>query len=380
MAFVGLFPGGLRAEEAPPVREPPRPGSLLLTQDVPSTETAYRKAVEEAFPWQGDAPGGPIPGIATSGGSQAAQDRHLPPDLSGRGLLDLQDTSPFALLHLQLPVDTLEVLEEGRGKFEFNVSWANSFAIEDTFLVDAETYRLTLGGWYALVNDVYVGASIPIHARGSGVLDGLIDSIHDTFHFGDGNRSLRGRNEYEISVREPNGHVHELDRGLGLGDFVLKAHWNVHPGGRWLPAVSIEGLMGLPTSTAGFGSSGVDVGLAVSFYKTMLERLHFYAVLGGTYFTDSRTQGLRYEKEGYQAVVGTELAVGNRFSLILQYMTFTPLLEAPAPLNRKRNYVAGGLKWEFVDDCSLELSIVENLYPFSSSADVGFATGFSFRF
>ncbi len=160
---------------------------------------------------------------------------------------------PFAGLHLQLPLDTLEVMNAGQGKFELSLNWANSFLHEDTFVIDAETYRLTLGGWYALADDFYVGAEIPVHARDSGVLDPVIDGFHDAFNFGDGDRSMRGRNEYEISIHEPGGAVAELDRGVGLGDMVLKSHWNVHSGACWYPAVSLEGLMALPTSANDFG-------------------------------------------------------------------------------------------------------------------------------
>lgn len=323
---------------------------------------------------------GTQPALAEAESREPGAGDASPRDLSGRGLLDLRDPMPFAGLHLQLPLDTLEVMNAGQGKFELSLSWANSFLLEDTFVVDAETYRLTFGGWYALSDDFYVGAEVPVHARDSGVLDPVIDSFHNAFNFGEGDRSLRGRNEYEISIHEPGGAVAELDRGVGLGDLVLKSHWNVHPGARWYPAVSLEGLMGLPTSTSDFGSSGVDVGLALGFSKNVFDGLYLYAVLGGTYFTDSTTQGIHYEREGYQAVVGAEINLGKRVSLVLQSMNYTPLLERPTLLNRKRNYVAGGLKVEYLDGFTLDLSIVENLYPFTSSADIGLATNLGFKF
>ncbi len=86
------------------------------------------------------------------------------------------------------------------------------------------------------------------------------------------------------------------------------------------------------------------MGLALGFSKSVFDGLYLYAVLGGTYFTDSTTQGIHYEREGYQAVVGAEIELGKRVSLILQSMNYTPLLDRPVLLSRKRNYLVGGLK------------------------------------
>ncbi|MBI4602069.1 MAG: DUF3187 family protein [Planctomycetes bacterium] len=303
----------------------------------------------------------------------------VPDNLTGRGLLDLPDPFPLAVLHLQLPVNTLEVLEEGQGRIEPHFNWANNYGLEDEFTIDAETYRYELGGWYALRSDFYLGAALPLLARDGGVLDSVVDGFHDAFGLTDGRRSLRPRNGYEIAIQDEDGGVHRLDRGAGLGDLVLKLHWNVHPGDRWFPAVAIEGLSSLPTSTAGFGSSGADFGMTVSFSKTFLRDLHLYAVLGSTYLTDTRTEGIRYEKHGFQYTLGIEWSVIRSFSLVFQAAGFSPLLRSPSPLNRSRSYVAFGLKWEFLKGMALELSAIENLVPpFESSADIALSTGFSF--
>src|SRR5213594_697258 len=103
-------------------------------------------------------------------------------NLSGRGLLEIRDPFPLSVLHLQLPINNLELMEESDGKFEVNVSWANTFAVSDTVVVDAETYRLELSGWYAVRSDFYIGAGIPILARGGGILDPLVAGFHKAFN------------------------------------------------------------------------------------------------------------------------------------------------------------------------------------------------------
>jgi hypothetical protein len=55
------------------------------------------------------------------------------------------------------------------------------------------------------------------------------------------------------------------------------------------------------------------------------------------------------------------------------------VLREPSPLNKSRNYLALGFKWEFLDGMRLELSVIENLVPpFENSSDIALGTGFSF--
>ncbi|MBI4585007.1 MAG: DUF3187 family protein [Planctomycetes bacterium] len=316
-------------------------------------------------------------------GKEAAEEPGVLPDLArnltGRGLLSFQDPFPLSVLHLENPVDTLLVLKEGDGRFDANIGLANSFVLEKNVVVDAETYRLTLGGWYALRNDFYIGADLPIHTRGGGVLDGLVIGFHDLFGLSQGGRTSRPRNDFDVTVTEKDGRKVKLSSGVGLGDLTLKAHWNINSGDAFLPTVAVDALGGLPTSTPGFGTDGLDLGLALSLYKTVLKRVHLYTVLGITYLTDPTTEGFSYAKVGNQGVAGIEVAVTKDFSLIFQGMTFSKLLNSPFPLDQVRNYLAGGFKWEVERHCEIELSLIENLLPFNSSADIAFNIALTFR-
>lgn len=324
---------------------------------------------------------GATPGAEEPGHGDMLREFFFPDgNLEGRGLLNLRDPFPLALLHLQLPVNTLQVLDEGESEIQLNFHWGNSFAVDDTFEVDTETYQVELSGWYAVKADFYLGAGLGLHARDSGVLDPLVDSFHDVFRLGSGDRETRPRNAHEISVVDDDGSRHSLERGVGIGDLVLKAHWLLNRGGHFFPAVAVEGFVSLPTSTSGFGSNGVDTGILLSYYKRVLDRVFLYGMLGGTYTTSPQVEGFRFEKVGYQATGGLEIAVIDDLSLLFQAMVYSPLLASPDPLDDGRNYLAGGLKWEFVSDCQLELSFIENLAPFRNSADLAFVAGFDFAF
>ena len=59
-------------------------------------------------------------------------------------------------------------------------------------------------------------------------------------------------------------------------------------------------------------------------------------------------------------------------------MSYSALLREPSPLDKHRNYIAGGIKWEFVEGYTFEFSVIENLAPFENSSDISFSLGFDF--
>jgi hypothetical protein len=313
----------------------------------------------------------------------AEEEREPPPDnFGGRGLLDIQDPFPLASLHLRLPVGAQTVLDAGEFKTGAVFDWANTFATTQGVLVDAETYRLRLGACYALRGDLYLRAELALEERDGGVLDPLVDDFHDLVDTESESRDARPRNAYEVFVTDRHGRVHELDRGFGVGDLVLGAHWNAYGGGKWLPAVALEALMSLPTSTTGFGNAGVDCGAAVSLSKKILRRWRLHGVLGAGYLSDARTEGIVYERPIYEALGGIEFAAAERLSIVLQVMHFSPLLDSsyPSPLDEGRDYVALGLKWEWPRGVEGALGLLENIGSFDSTADIAFHFSLGLRF
>jgi len=297
-------------------------------------------------PFQGLCAGDPLE--LTAGAEEGPWWSQSADNLSGRGLLDFQDPFPVAALHLQLPADP------------------------------PETGRFRLSAWHALHDKFYVGAAWALHLRGRGVTDGLIDGFHDLFSLNDGDRDQRPENDYDISVTDDNGNNSEVDRGVGSGDVVLRTHWNAFRGTRLFSAVSLATQFSLPTSNTGFGSEGIDLGLNLTLTKEIGRRLYVYGSVGGTLLSDRTTEGLHYRKENYQFVAGVEVPVDPDVSLIFQGMILSPLLDSPRVLSQQRRYLLLGFRWMFAPGIELELSMIENLDPFKTTADFGFNAGFNF--
>jgi hypothetical protein len=299
---------------------------------------------------------------------------------AGRGLLDLSDPMPLATLHLQAPVNALEVLEAGDVELGLNFTLANTFARGPEHHVDAESYDLRFSGWYALTDRWYLGAQLPIHIWEGGVLDGFIEAFHDAFGLGNGDRLLFPRDIYNIDFRVDDGHWVDVPGGTALGDLVLKAHWNAWDGGRYWPALSVQALMSLPTSTSDFGKSGVDFGATLFVSKNLFRIVELYGSISGIVATDPEIGALRYSQGGYQASIGGGLAVFRPFSLVFQFTTYSALLEDRAPLDSNRNYMSVGFQWEFVRDWQFEFSFQENFSPFDNTTDVAFVFDLDVRF
>ena len=309
-----------------------------------------------------------------------SETRPAPSNLAGRGLVDFVDVFPLSLFHMQLPIDTTEVIDRGDVKLSLDFSWGNSLAVQDTdavFVVDAETYLLRLGAWYAVHDSVYLGVDLPYVFRGGGVLDPVVEGFHDVFGISNDERERRSTNSYDITIIDEQGRERELEQGSGLAPLVLKGHWNAYAGGEWAPAIVFEGYVGVPTASKGFGSNGVDVGLAASFHKRFFENWYVHVGTGWVHYTDKRSSGLRYQSFGVQGSIGLEWAVTPNLSLAFEAMTLPAQLEFPRPLSERRNYLGGGLKWEFAPDWELELSVIENLGPQRNSSDITLGAGIS---
>ncbi len=358
------------AVNVPRIGEPPGddgPASTELAPDESAAAEAF--AIEE--PPAATASGMAVPSVRTP----------LPGDLQGRGLLDFRDPFPFAKLHLQLPAATPPGLRRGETSGLVQFDWSNTSGVGNEFVADVETYTLRLGLWHALRSNLYLGVETAVEGRDGGIIDSFIDGFHDTFRINVSERDQRPQDAYEIAVANSGGGVRELDRGFGLGNTALKAHWIFSEGSDWWPTLSLQPLLYLPTSTSGFGARGVDLGLALTAQKRLSDHLYLSVVGGGTFLTDPTTEGLRYEELNYQVTAGVEVVLWwDSVSLIGQYTHYSPLLKDTSGLDRERNYVGGAIKHRIHPDVNVIWGFMENLPPLKNTADVTFDMGCEFRF
>jgi catechol 2,3-dioxygenase-like lactoylglutathione lyase family enzyme len=378
--------------ESPPHSEPAPVPTPKSNPNIPSSEPA---AGSTSGPDTNKGPGtetetdsDPAPEPARPSEKKTTPDpdsaSSASPNRGGRGLMSFHDTFPLAILHLQTPVNALHDFEEGDLVLHAAFDWGNSFGLQPTslaatniFTVDTEVHRLELSFWYAIHKALYLGGEMAIQSRSAGVLDGFIDGFHDAFGLDDGGRRLVSKDQYDLVFQDQGRR--SLKSGAGFGDVVLKAHANVYDGNAFLPAIALQGLVGLPSSTSGFGSDGVDFGINIAAAKTLAGVLHLHGTAGTVYFTDPDVADLDYEHAVSQFAGGLELELGSKVSVVAQILYQSALMKEARPLDEGRTYVGGGIKWEIVPDTIVELGILENLSPFKNTADVSLLLALEFK-
>jgi len=109
--------------------------------------------------------------------------------------------------------------------FRPTVSWSNTVNLPsnqtENLYVDEETVELDLaalygsGPWRARV-------SLPVLARGSGILDGVINDIHDWLRLPQGDRPFVNSNAYQIEYQRKGYPTVSVGKGAALGDLDLE--------------------------------------------------------------------------------------------------------------------------------------------------------------
>jgi hypothetical protein len=146
--------------------------------------------------------------------------------------------------------------------------------------LDMEITEVNLRAKKKLKDFIEVAIDLPILSFSSGVMDGFLDSYHDTFGFPDYGRSERPENEFLYEVRRDNVLIVKGENGrIGIGDIRLALKTPVLKSD---PAVSLQASIEFPSgdAEAGFGNGSIDTGLAIMMDKNFGEKLKSYLNFG----------------------------------------------------------------------------------------------------
>jgi hypothetical protein len=192
------------------------------------------------------------PAIEAQESGTATVDGGFVPSPDG-GLLRLRDLTPFDLLRLDLRPPNEQALQGGDWVFEFDLSYQNTFAMSrnvrdyleergvgrmplapadvaaihalpgDAFYIDGEFGRFEFTVHRRLGERWSASLTIPYLAYTAGVLDGLIENVHDAFSFGQQGRDLVARHRFQVVYDIGGLEFGELSRASagGLADPVL---------------------------------------------------------------------------------------------------------------------------------------------------------------
>lgn len=313
-----------------------------------------------------------------------------------RGPVEVRDEWLLAQPRLTLPAVSPDPIPRGAWQVRFHVNRGSDFGWDQSgpaeaptdrrFLVDGEHQTTEVGVRYGLMPRLSVGLRVPVRWRGGGFMDAIIDKFHELTEpigFKDNGRPAFRRDLYRVEGRDAAGNPLSWndERGTGLGNVELEAHWNVvQPCCRsdWRAAVIAR--LGLPTGTGPFDVGGVDAGLQVVAAKQVGPRFDLYGGLGGTFFGEDVIRGIEYETWRAHAFFAIEYQVASSWSLVVETDFASRLVTNLANYPAEQWYLHLAGRWDINSKVEMEIGFTENLADQQSTIDFGAFLGFIFRF
>ncbi len=303
----------------------------------------------------------------------------------GLGPLVLRSQSPFSILRLSpTPVAPLTT-PRGRVAFGLLVSWDNYFAYDPgIYTFDVETLSLTLGASYGLTDRLSVDALLPVSYRGGGVLDRFIEGFEGVLGVPNRERTMFERNRFLVRVVGPSGEVFERTgsaSGWGLEDAVVSARYQLTRGSERTPAVLASALVKLPVGREASlrSTGGVDGGVSLGLGQRISPHAHLYAALSYMRFAPGDVAGIPLQRNQWAGYLALERRVSPRTSLLLQAARVSAASSHFGGLGSPSTEIMVGFKRLLGAHVVLEASVLENLFVFDNSPDVGFHLGFGWR-
>jgi len=247
-----------------------------------------------------------------------------------RGPIESRDEFLLAQSLLTLPPMAATPTSAGRSIVRIDFDWGNDFGLEASpggrledllFFVDGEhrTLAATIrrgfaGGWA-------VGARVPVHWRGGGWLDTVIDPFHELFGFPDSGRSLYPTGRLRIEGRRAEGEPLAWSgrAGAGLGSVELEIVKAIRTGTSGGPAVAVVARALLPTSTGAFEEAGRGAGAQAVLSQPLGAAFDLHFGAGATVLGPSERDGIPYARNRGQGFLTLEWRPVRAWSALVQW-------------------------------------------------------------
>jgi hypothetical protein len=303
----------------------------------------------------------------------------------GLGPLLLSSQAPVNLVLLTPTPMPPVTISRGRSAVALLESWNNYFDVDPRgrFFIGGERLGITLGVVYGITDRLDVSATLPLAYRGGGILDGFIEWFETRLGVPNEERRRYPRDRGRVLVHGEDGTTYQLgdgSAGWGLEDGTAALRYQVARGSETTPAVLIGLGVRIPTGRedALRSSGGLEVEGGVSVGQK-LGRFHLYG--GANLMQHGRSEflGIRLRRTQWSLSGGLEYRASPRTSILLQGLMTSGPAEHFGDFSRNSHEITLGFKRVLSRDLLLEASVLENLFVFDNSPDVGFHVGLIWR-
>jgi hypothetical protein len=309
----------------------------------------------------------------------------------GQGPIELRDEWLLAQSRLSLPATSPDTLAPGWTRLSVDGDWGNDFGwrqdvrgeepIDRRFLVDGEHATLAVSARWGISPSADVGLRLPVHWRGGGILDGVIDTVHaHTAALGvrDNARPRFERNRLRVLGRGSDGApvVWTGDAGLGLGNLELSGRLGLTGVGRpWRTAV--VGRASLPTGTGTFRASGLDLGAQLVAAHQVGRSADVHLGAGATYYSSTERQGIGYPAWRSHGFAAVEWRPSARWGLLVQTDASSRLVTNLAEYPGIQWYLRLAVRRSAGEGWSLHAGFSENIMHQQATVDFAVFFGLS---
>jgi hypothetical protein len=333
--------------------------------------------------------------LLCGGGAALAEPPSAPATGARRGPLALPDLQLLAQPRLTLATTSPQTLARGRTSLGAIVVWGNSFSWSQDrrgetpalrrYLVDGEAVTALFGLERGLSDRLDLTLSLPLHWRGGGALDPLIDGWHRLLAplgIDDGGRPSFARDRFRVEGQAADARPFAwTETRAGLGDLHLRLRRRLVDAGGQGTSVSALAHLTLPTGTGPFAVGGVAGGLQLVSVTGLGERFDLYLSGGVTGWSREEIDGLAYETWRGHGGLALEWRPGRTWSLVAQADYATRLVAETAidhyPGTHLTLSVSGVV--DVGSTQQLVLGLTENLASQASTVDVAFHLGWRLR-
>jgi hypothetical protein len=296
----------------------------------------------------------------------------------GLGPLLLRAQSPLAILRLTPTPDTPVTLHEGQWEVALLTSWNNYFDVDPKgrYIIDAETLRLTGQIAYGLTSRLELGMSLPVSYRGGGILDRFVQDFEGLLGVANQQRKQAPLDRYLILIHGNDGRTFQrggADSGWGIEDGTVTVRYQLASGSETSPAVVASAILKFPTGREAslYSSGGYDVAVGISVGQRV-GRFHLYGSIVAMHYATTELVGVSLYPDQLSLFAGVEYRHSPRTSWLLQTLTTSPGAKHLGDFSKSTYEVTGGFKHLLSPNLLLEASLLENLFVFDNSPDVGF--------
>jgi len=286
------------------------------------------------------------------------------------GPLSVRGHSLFQIAAIDFVPDAPLPIARGAWEVHFSGTWINVFNYDPgKFVIDGEFVRASASFWYGMTEDVIVGAIVPVEYIGGGWLDGLIMDFHDAFDLGQGGREEFDTDEFQIVVGDEK---RDARSAAYLGDITLAMQARLLGKSDAHPGLLLGWKLKLPTATDNdfHDTHGPAIGVTIAA-DWSVAGFQVYAGLGAAYVGNTVVIGEELERLQYSFLISVERVIVDRVSAVIQVLAQSPIARDFHEFSDWTVEVSTGIKIQVSKSVAFQWAVLENLFNFDNSPDVG---------